>query len=114
MTRRILSSPQKCLFGDSGTHIGGRPDSAIGDLVGEALADFASDAATGGKASCGSDGACAKSFQCTIACGFSLAFVQTVTNPLQGLDGVGDVGQGFGTPFGEFGSARWQGNNEGN
>jgi len=57
---RVLGCAQKRLFADSGTHMGGCSDSAIGDLVGEAFADFTGDAATGGKASGGRDGACAK------------------------------------------------------
>ena len=67
VSRRILCCAQKHLFADSGTHIGGRPDSAIGDLVGEAFADFTGDAATGGKASGGRDGACAKGFQYSLS-----------------------------------------------
>lgn len=57
---RVLGCAQKRLFADSGTHMGGCSDSAIGDLVGEAFADFTGDATTGGKASGGRDGACAK------------------------------------------------------
>ncbi|ARQ46371.1 hypothetical protein [Oxalobacter formigenes] len=63
----VLGCAQKRLFGDSGRHIGGGSDGAIGDLVGEAFADFARDAATGGKASGGRDGACAKGFQYSLS-----------------------------------------------
>ena len=50
MTRHILCCAQKRLFANSGSHISGCPDGAIGDLVGETFADFTGDAATGGKA----------------------------------------------------------------
>ena len=61
MSRRILGCAQKGLFADSGTQISGGSDGAVGDLVGEAFADFTGDAATGGGASGSRDGACAKS-----------------------------------------------------
>ena len=96
MTGRILRGGQKRLFADRGTQISGGSDRTVRDLVGQAFADFPGNATTGNRTASGIDDASANGFHDTLAERLALGVGEALANALQGLDGVRDVGEGFG------------------